>query len=273
MKKIVLVAVLFFSLFSLTQAQNFYTRLGVGVSGGTSSNLDILYSYSGTESDQVVTVVPVGFGRGFTGVAAFGYKPLKYLSLELGISQFMGLPRIADSVMKMPGGSAIEAKVKGNMLSLQPSIVIHPGFEKIDPYARIGFILGIRPVVNAMAKATISGTNPPVESEAIRHYYGGVAVGLNAAMGVNWTLNSLISVYAECSFNSINYSPKYSEVVFYEKDGVDQLSTLTVKETKTEYYGSIHPDEVIPDTSPDKQLRKSLPFSNAGFSMGILFNF
>jgi hypothetical protein len=163
--------------------------------------------------------------------------------------------------------------VKGNMLSLLPAIVIRPGLGDVDPYARIGFILGIRPVINATADFTNASTNPPQESEAIRHYYGGVAAGLNAALGVSWTINALISLYAECNFSSINYSPKYSEVVFYEKNGVDQLSTLTVKQTKTEYYSNIRPDEEIPDTSPDKALRKSLPFSNAGISFGILFHF
>jgi hypothetical protein len=255
------------------QAQDFYTRLGVGVSAGISSNLDLLYSYSNTGSGRQVTVVPVGFGRGFTGVAAFGYNVSKYVSLEFGVSQFMGLPKFADSVMKFPGGTAGQAKVKGNMLSLQPAIVIRPGFKDIDPYARIGFILGIRPRVNATADFTNASTNPPQESEAIRQYYGGVAAGLNAALGVSWTINSLVSLYAECNFSSINYSPKYSEVISYEKNGVDQLSTLSVKQTKTEYYNNVRPDEEIPETSPDKALRKSLPFSNAGIAFGILFHF
>ncbi len=273
MKKQLLVLIFLLSLGSLIQAQNFYTRLGVGVSGGISSNLDLLYSYSNSSSGRQVTVVPVGFGRGFTGVAAFGFNQSKYLSFEFGISQFMGLPKIADSVMKIPGGSALEARVKGNMLSLLPAIVLRPGFKDIDPYARIGFILGIRPVVNATAELTNASMNPPDEIEAVRHFYGGVAAGLNAALGVSWTLNPVVSLYAECNFSSINYSPKYSEVVFYEKNGVDQLSTLTVKQTKTEYYSNVRPDEEIPDTSPDKALRTSLPFSNAGIQFGIQFNF
>jgi hypothetical protein len=273
MKKQLLVFALFIFLSTFLQAQNFYTRLGIGVSGGISSNLDLLYSYSNTGSGLQVTVVPVGFGRGFTGVAAFGYKPSKFISLEFAVSQFMGLSKIADSIMKFPGGSAVQAKVKGNMLSLNPAIVISPGFEDINPYARIGFILGIRPVVNATADFTNASVYPAEESQAVRQYYGGVAAGLNAALGVSWSVSSLISLYAECGFSSINYSPLYSEVVFYEKNGVDQLSTLTVKQTKTEYYNNIRPDEEIPETSPDKQLRKSLPFSNAGINFGIVFHF
>ena len=273
MKKHLLILALFFLLGGLAQAQNFYTRLGVGVSGGISNNLDLLYSYSNNGSGRMVTVVPVGLGRGFTGVAAFGFNASKYISLEFGISEFIGLPKYADSVMKFPGGSAVQAHVKGNMLSLNPAIVIHPGLGDIDPYARIGFILGIRPTVRATADFTNASMNPPDESQAIRQYYGGVAAGLNAALGVKWTVDPLISLFAECSFSSINYSPRYSEVIYYEKNGVDQLATLTVKQTKTEYYSNVHPDEVIPDTEPDKQLRKTLPFSNAGIAFGIMFNF
>jgi hypothetical protein len=273
MKKQLLILVLFLSLSGLMQAQNFYTRLGIGVSGGISSNLDLLYSYSNTGSGLQVTVVPVGFGRGFTGVAAFGYKPSKFISLEFAVSEFIGLPKIADSIMKFPGGSAVQAKIKGNMLSLNPAIVISPGFEDINPYARIGFILGIRPVVTATADFTNASVYPAEESQAVRQYYGGVAAGLNAAMGVEWSVNTLVSLYVECAFSSINYSPNYSEVIFYEKNGVDQLSTLSVKQTKTEYYNNIRPDEEIPDTSPDKALRKSLPYSNAGINFGIVFHF
>ena len=273
MKKHLLILVLFLSMGGLLQAQNFYTRLGIGVSGGIASNLDLMYSYTNNGSGKMVTVVPVGFGRGFTGVAAFGYNASKYVSLEFGVSEFIGLPRYADSVMKFPGGSAVQAHIKGNMLSLNPAIVIHPGLGDVDPYARVGFILGIRPTVRATADFTNASMNPPDESQAIRQYYGGVAAGLNAALGVKWTVDPLISLFAECSFSSINYSPRYSEVIYYEKNGVDQLATLTVKQTKTEYYSNVHPDEVIPDTEPDKQLRKTLPFSNAGIAFGIMFNF
>ncbi|MEI7981434.1 MAG: hypothetical protein WCI71_07250 [Bacteroidota bacterium] len=273
MKKHLLILVFFLCLSGLTQAQNFYTRLGVGVSGGISSNLDLLYSYTNTGSGTMVTIVPVGFGRGFTGVAAFGYSPSKYFSMEFGISEFLGFPKYADSIMKLPGGSAAKALVQGNMLSLIPAIVLRPGFKTIDPYARIGFILGIRPTINATAEFTNASVNPAIESKAVRQYYGGVAAGLSAAIGVNWTINSVVSLYAEGFFNSINYSPRYSEVIFYEKNGVDQLSTLTVKQTKTEYYNNINPDEEIPETNPDKALRKSLPFSNAGIAFGILFHF
>jgi hypothetical protein len=221
----------------------------------------------------MVTVVPVGFGTGFTGVAAFGYAPSKYVSLEFGMSQFIGFPNIADSIIKVPGGSSVQAKIKGNMLALMPSIVLSPGLENLNPYARIGFILGIRPTVNATVDAVNGSTNPVEEIQAVRHFYGGVAAGMNGAMGVTWAIDPMISLYAELSFSSINYSPRSSEVVLYEKNGVDQLSTLTVKETKTEYYSNVYPDEQIPDTSPDKALRKSLPFSNAGMNFGIIFKF
>lgn len=255
------------------QAQFYYARLGVGVSAGTSSNLDLLYSYSTSSAGRMVTVVPVGFGRGFTGVAAFGFSPTKNISLELGISQLVGFPKYADSVVRLPGGATNEAFVKGNMLSLVPAVVIKPGFEKVDPYARIGFILGIRPVVNATAEYTNSSVNPAEEYTMVRHFYGGVAAGFSGALGVNYYISDLVTFFAEVSFNSINYSPKRSEVILFEKNGEDMLYTLTEKQKKTEYYNNVYPDEQIPDTSPNKALRKSLPFSNAGINFGVMFNF
>ncbi|NCA76880.1 MAG: hypothetical protein EOM90_11135 [Alphaproteobacteria bacterium] len=273
MKKHVYLMFLFFALCGMTRAQNFYVRLGVGVSGGISSNVDLLYSYSGNGSQRMISVVPLALGRGFTGVAAFGYKPSKYFGVELGISQFLGFPKEADSVISLPGAGATEATVAGTMLALNPAIVLSPGFRYINPYARIGFILGIRPTINATGEYRNASMNPPDESKAIRHFYGGVAVGLNAALGVTWKVSNNVGLFAEFAFSNLNYSPRYSEVTWYEKNGVDQLSSLTVKQKNTEYYSNIDPDEVIPDTSPDKQLRKNVPFSNAGVNIGVSFSF
>ncbi len=261
---------------SQTQAQThnyFYTRLGVGASLGISYNLDLLYTYTSTGTDRKVTIDPLALGNGVNGIAAFGFSPSKYFSFEIGISQFFGFPKIGDSVMKIPGGSSVEVNVKGNMLSILPAVILSPGFKTIDPYARFGFLLGIRPTINVAAKANNNTVNPPVAYEAVRHYYGGIAAGIHAALGVTWHIDSWISMYAELAFQSVNYSPKHSEVVLYEKDGIDQLPTLSVKQTKTDYYTSLNPDEDIPETSPDKELRKSLPFSNTGFNFGVIFHF
>lgn len=273
MKKLLLIILFAMAFNGMSYAQSFYTRLGVGVGPGIANNLDMLYSYSNDGTNRMVTVMPLGLGRGFTGVAAFGFQPSKYIGLEFGISQFLGFPKIADSVVRLPGGTSGEVRVTGTMLSLLPAIVIRPGLGDVDPYARVGFILGIRPAINATAEVTNAGTNPPEEAEAVRHFYGGVAAGLNAALGISWTVSDLVSLYAEGSFSSISYSPRYSEVVKYDINGVDQLPTMTVKQKETEYYSNINPDEVIPDTSPDKELRKSLPFSNASFAFGIIFKF
>ena len=253
--------------------KQFYVRLGFGTSFATASNLDQLYNYSSNGSDRSVSIVPVGFGRGFTGVSAFGYKFSKYVSIEMGLSQFIGLPKIADSVNNVPGGASGEVRIAGNMLSLIPSVVIRAGLSPVDPYARVGFILGVRPTINAKADFWNSSTNPTQETIAIRHYYGGVAAGLQAAVGVSWEVSSIISLYAEFAFNSISYSPMFSEIILYEQNGVDKLSELTLKQKETEYYNNINPDEEIPSNSPDKQLRTSLPFSNAGVNLGISFHF
>jgi hypothetical protein len=158
MKKLFLILIFAMALHAMSYAQSFYARLGVGVGPGIANNLDMLYSYSNDGSNRMVTVMPLGLGRGFTGTAAFGYNPSKYIGLEFGISQFLGFPKIADSVAKLPGGTSGEVRVTGNMLSLLPAIVIRPGLGDVDPYARLGFILGIRPTINATAEVTNPST-------------------------------------------------------------------------------------------------------------------
>lgn len=273
MKKSFPILIVLIMIGNLAHSQFFYTRIGVGITGSIAANRGMLYSYSNDGSTTTVYAVPVGLGRGFTGSAVFGFKPNKYFGLELGISEFLGLARTGDSVSHFPGGGNLESKIRGNMFSLLPAIVISPGLKHVDPYARLGMVIGIRPTILATADYSQASTNPPNEYHMVRQYYGNIAVGLNAAMGVNWTVNNLISLYAEFTFTSINYNPNYSEVIHFEKNGVDELSTLTVKQTKTEYYNSLNPNEQIPDTSPDKAFKLSIPFSSAGLAFGIAFHF
>ena len=117
MKKTFYCLIIFALLGTTARAQFYYARIGVGVSGSISSNRDLLYAYTNNGSSRTVTVVPLGLGRGFTGTAAFGFKPNKWLGIEIGISEFVGLPKVADSVLSLPGGTSAKAKVQGNMLS------------------------------------------------------------------------------------------------------------------------------------------------------------
>ncbi|MEI7983011.1 MAG: outer membrane beta-barrel protein [Bacteroidota bacterium] len=272
MKKILFLVLLGSMLTGVVNAQNFYTRIGIGLSGGTSSNLDMLYKYTNTGTKQTVEVVPVDLGSGFTGTVAFGYMVKKYLGFELSISEFIGFPNIGDSIMKFPGGTDVTARVTGNMLCVTPSIVITAGLEKVNPYARFGIVIGVLPSMYERLEAT-QATNPVTDIVMIRRFYGGAALGYSAALGVDFNLNKVVSLFVEATFQGLTWSPFYSEINKYTVDGNDHLGELTTFQKKTEYYSKLETNDYVSPDVPKKELRKTYPFDNAGVSFGVRFKF
>jgi len=272
MKKILLLALFALMLSGIVNAQKFYTRIGIGLSGGTSSNLDMLYNYTDDGSQQSVQVVPVELGSGFTGSVAFGYMVKKYLGFELAVSQFIGFPNLGDSIMKFPGGTDITARIAGNMLSITPSVLITAGLDKVNPYARFGMVIGVLPTIFGKVEAT-QATNPPTDIVMIKKYYGGVALGYTAALGVDFNVSKLVSFYAEAVFQGVTWSPFYSEITKYTIGGVDHLGDLTTFQKETEYYSKLILNDYVSPDAPKKELRKTYPFDNAGVTFGVRFKF
>jgi len=254
-------------------AQNFYVRIGVGGSAGTSNSLDMLYKYTEDETGRTIRIQPVDLGSGANGTIGFGFMPGKYVGFELAISKFLGFPNFGDSVVSMPGGTSATSKVKANGLNIIPSVVITAGLEKVNPYARFGLIVGVLPVMYHYFDADQPSVNPPNEVTAIQFYYGGVALGFNATGGVNFQINKVVRMFAELNFIGMNFSPTDSELIKYDINGVDQLPSMNTKQKETIYVSKINIDEQIPDTSPNKRLRKTYPLNSVGASLGVSFNF
>ncbi|MCK9203805.1 MAG: outer membrane beta-barrel protein [Bacteroidales bacterium] len=294
MKKNLLLALLGLFLISAAQAQNteakymnpdqsnqqiglpvpnqFYVRLGVGLSGGTTSNLDMLYKYTNDGNKETVEVVPVDLGSGFTGSVAFGYMVKKYLGFELTVSQSLGFPNFGDSIMRFPGGYNITGRILGNVLSVTPSVLITAGLSKVNPYARFGMVIGVVPTMYGKLEAT-QATNPPNDIVLIRKYYGGVALGFSAALGVDFNISKIISLYAEATFQGLTWSPFYSKITKYTINGTDHLGDLTTFEKETEYYSKLDINAYVSPDVPKKELRKTYPFDNAGVTLGVRFKF
>ena len=79
MKRILLCIVSVMLVTAVANAQGFYARVGLGLAGGTSSNLDMLYKYTNDGANRKIEVVPVDLGSGFTGSVSVGYMVKKYL--------------------------------------------------------------------------------------------------------------------------------------------------------------------------------------------------
>lgn len=276
MKKIyILLAMTLFVMAGTLNAQKMYARLGIG--GGVGLKL-----YDGTEwcNETVTTtadnieIKSMGLGSGLNAGIAFGYMLTDNIGVELGVNEYIGIAKKTTYTNNSIEAS-ITRKGSGMMLQLVPAITLTPALGKINPYARIGMIVGILPSAKVKQNST-SEMGEELKTTATEEYdykdYGGVAVGFTAAAGAIYQLSERINLFAELIFNGITYSPTKGKVKTWTVDGIDQLPYKTTKEKEWTYEKKYNSDEVIPDTSPDKKDKDTYEFSDVLLNIGIRIN-
>jgi hypothetical protein len=276
MKKIYVMVLAVFLTAGALNAQSNYLRFGVGGGVGLKQYMGNLWSdQTVTNTADNVVVKSFGLGSGFNVNLAFGHMLSDNIGIELGVNEFIGLTKKTHySENNNYGDYSSDTKLSGMMLQLVPAILITPGLEKINPYARLGMIVGILSSVTEKYDANgnyggeLKATHTTTDKIKLS---GGVAIGFTAAGGVDYNLGEKLGLYAELVFNGITYAPKKGKYKEWTEDGVDVLGSKTTKEKEWTFEKKYDIDENIPDGSPDKQPKMSLNFSNVLLNIGIKF--
>ena len=274
MKKVYLLVLAIGMMAGTLQAQNIYIRLGVG--GGVGLKQYESYNwYNETETNSAdnIEIKSMGLGSGLNVNLGLGYKLSNYVAIELGVNEFIGLnKKIEQSSSSGSYNNAYEDKMSGMMLQIVPAIVITPGLEKINPYARLGVIIGVMPSVTSNFTSTydyVPDLKASTVSEGKTKLSGGLPLGFTAAGGASFSLGEKLDFFAELVFNGITYAPSKGKLKEWTIDGVDQLPTATTKEKEWTFEKEFDANENIPDGSPDKVAKASYNFSNVELNIGI----
>jgi hypothetical protein len=283
-------------------AQGVYLRLGVGGGIGLKQYSGYDWSdYSRIDTNYSYKIYSMGLGSGFNINFAAGYMISQYVGFEFGINEFIGFTKSTDYSVSNSYHYTSEYynygynysdimtnKISGMMLQIVPAVVITPGLEKVNPYARIGLILGVAPSVTIKSNGTYSYSS---YSQPENYYYkdtsytnttvqkiklsGGIAVGFTAAGGVDFNLGKNIDLYAELVYSGITYAPSKGKVTEWTENGIDQLilPTTTVKEKEWTFEKDIHYYDNLSDFSPAKLPKVSFNFSNVELNIGVKFKF
>ncbi len=200
-------AILFFGFLlagMIAQSQRVYIRGGLGAAVSTSASYVNDYSYSGPYgSVSLVTSNKRGIGTGLPFMIAAGYNLTDNFSLELGIDYFYGFS-IKNTAVYLPYAS--DVKYYGQMLSIVPAFVMSLPLDKFKPYARLGLKLGI---LNRVIAEGHSVTGDPEKSASAfevdnkSRLYGGMAIGVQAAVGTEFLLSKLVSLFCEIQVDGI----------------------------------------------------------------------
>lgn len=248
------------------QAQNIYIRGGLGIAASTAASYTTDYNI--TYSSGVYTSKKQGLGTGLPFVVAAGYNLSEHFSLELGIDYFYGF-----SLKQSGTGSSYssDSKYHGQMLSIVPAFVMSLPLNKFKPYARLGLMLGVmnHVIYQRHSINTVSYKITGDEVETKSKDYGGMAIGGQAAVGTDFVLSHLLSLFGEIQFDGISYSPKHWEYTEYTLNGVDHLPDMTIREKQRDYVKEVDYMGSGPEDQPAKQGKTNHHFGNIGLVLGV----
>lgn len=266
-------AILFFGFLligMIAQSQRVYIRGGLGAAVSTSANYVDDYFFSDSYGDlSLVTSNKRGIGTGLPFIIAAGYNLTDNFSLELGIDYFYGFS-IKNKIVSSYFNS--DEKEYGQMLSIVPAFVMSLPLDKFKPYARLGLKLGI--LNSVVSKGHMVDIYPEKSTTAVtidykKKEYGGIAIGVQAAIGTDFILSKLISLFCEIQVDGISYAPKHGKYVEYLENGVDILDKRTVKQNKWNYLKEVDHINTVPDDQPNEELKINEQFGNVGLVIGV----
>ena len=238
MNKIIFLGYFIFLLTVIGYSQ-IYFRFGGGIGKGF-PYYDPAYTSS---KGKAVTQVNSSLGTGGNVNIALSWMINKYVGTEIAINEFYGVSVYKkDYIYTSSFIGTYEETRWGLMLQFIPSVIITPGLNKVNPYARLGLIIGAIPKVY---QKNLSYEVHGWKSSEDNYYYGGISLGFAAESGVDFKLTKVIIFDSEIDFNYSRYSPKYG---LYD-DG-------------DPYYDNLKNDLI----------NSTLSFSNVKFNLGLKFS-
>lgn len=214
--------------------------------------------------------VGVSYGKGANVGLDFGYMFNKNVGVELGVDYLKGGK--TEVTEKWNDGETEKYEIYGQMLLVQPKIVIKANPSTITPYAKFGLAIG------AMPKTTEDYTNTWNNNVYTEKYEmdGGMAVGVTGALGFDYSLNSNMAIFTELRSMAMSYSPKkgtYTEANFNGTSELNEANGWQYDDIHYEYVDQVNPGDNTGSSTATKLTKISLPFSNVGINLGFKYSF
>ncbi|WP_394760169.1 outer membrane beta-barrel protein [Flavobacterium sp.] len=224
------------------------------------SNTQIAVGLSSNEN------VKLSLGKGLNFGGTIGYQFHKNIGAEIGINYLISDKTTGSS--KYIDGSNYNTSLSTKMFQIKPTVVLSTDFEKINPYVKIGAIIGLGKIY--MEGFGLDVTDTYYDKTEMN---GGIAMGVTASFGLNYNIHKNFDIFSEASLNALNYTPKKGTLTAYTENGIDKLPTIPVRGKEYVYvdttsYTSGGP---IDDSKPRETMSTKYPFSSIGINIGIRY--
>ena len=293
-----LIGTLLFVGSSAAIAQEFYVRGGVGLNGESAKtefnnadpngltkiqqSTDVTINADGTTRVKALNGT---LGSGFKANITGGYMFNKYVGAEIGFNYFDGDKKTIGKLSTPAINSSAVAYLRG--LDIMPAILITPGFEKLNPYARIGALLtgaGKLTIDSEVMAKDAAGPGTDVHVQALTEVTAKFSVGFAGAVGVSYPIGKKLDVFGEMEFKNFNIKSKSAEIKEYVTTGINgsntflipgqQLADLPQSEKKFEF--SDEYNGLVQGENPNQARTIPTQFVNAsgvGVNIGIRYSF
>jgi Outer membrane protein beta-barrel domain len=274
-KSIFILFSLFFSLITTAQSdKGFYASINSGYNVGTGKAnffqamiLGLANQNETSSTTSTTELVPITLGKGLNVEANLGYMFNKNIGFQLGANYLFG-GKIKGSSTSYTGNYTY-SEVSAKMIQIKPTLVFRAGYDKLNPYAKVGMVIGSGKITNTQDDK--SGTDT---SFLTMELDGGMPVGFHASLGTLYKLTDKLSLFGELNLVSLEYAPKKGVITELTENGIDVLPTLTVSEKEVDFI------ETFTDTGaptnpnePSKQAIVPFSFSSFGLNVGLQYHF
>ncbi len=228
----------------------------LGISSGVSM-------YTVNRSGDNIEAIPYSFGKGMNAGINVGYMFTGNMGVELGADYLLGGKNKFTTVVTDGNGTL---NMSAKMIQLRPMMVVARGGNKINPYAKVGLVLGIGGKITSEHEAIYSGNT----EEVVFVRDKGLALGFTGAGGVDFGINDKMCIFSEISFTGLSFSPQKGKMTKALINGVDRLPDLAVKEKEFDYVNNANPTGGSA-SEPVEMPKSSYSFNSAGINVGLKF--
>ncbi|HPM30951.1 MAG TPA: outer membrane beta-barrel protein [Chryseolinea sp.] len=252
-------------------AQTTYCNINVGYAlPMNAQSLDHLGFSNTSVNNSAITYTEekVSLGSGLNVGVSFGHMFTPYLGTELNVGYLFGSQsKAADN---FDDYAHTDYTISSNMIRFTPSIIFTAGLSKINPYAKVGVVIG----AGSLLYRSVGYDDGGSFANELK-CYGGVAIGMNASVGVTYSLGDKLSLFGELNMISQSYAPTKGELTEVSEDGVDQLPNYTTRDREVEFVDNYRYDyqNPGPDTEPRKEAKVYFPYGSIGLNVGLRISF
>ena len=268
------------ALVSITQTivaqteKRFYLNTNIGYNKGTGNInyyqaqlLGLVNATQTSATEDSYEIVKTNLGQGINFGLNFGYMFNKNLGFELGANYLLS-SEINSSTTSL-SGNYNKIVLVSKMLQIKPTVVLRGGFEKINPYAKVGMVIGSGKIIND--REFKDGSDISITTLEL---YDGTPIGFHSSVGVLYQLSSKFSVFGELNLVSLEYAANKGKYTKYIDNGADILPLLSIREIEIEFIESeSNASAAPPSNQPGKLAKLPLSFNSFGLNIGLQYQF